>query len=180
MSCGCKRQYGCQTQCGCSLFKTVAPGGSLHVVKMIGDRFVPFQLTVRLGDSVKFINTNVGGDHTVTASPGNLIGPALDKVVAPQNGTFTQRFCDNGLWVYYSKFQATIDKFDQPIAPGPGDGELAEPTGLQGFGDVTVSPMDNSTAVICSEDCVNEESTLCCNYGTPMMGVICVLPRIIC
>ena len=179
MSCGCQKQCGCQNQC--NFFKQVAPGGSLHVVKIIGDRFVPFQLTVRLGDSVKFVNTNTGGDYSVTASPANLIGPApFDKLVPSQNGSITQRFCDNGLWVYYSKFQASIDKFDQPVAPGPGNSNNPSPSGLQGFADVTVSPMDNSTEVPCLEECFDGSSYLCCNYGTPMMGVICVLPRIIC
>ena len=176
MSCGCQKQCGCQ-----SIFKQVAPGGSLHIVRMIGDRFVPFQLTIRLGDSVKFINTNIDGDHSVTASPANLIGPTpFDKVIAPQNGSVTQRFCDNGLWVYYSKYQASIDKFDQPVAPGASNSVTPSPSGLQGFGDVTVSPLSNTTEVLCPEGCVDSSTALCCNYGTPMMGVICVLPRIIC
>lgn len=178
-NCGC----ACQSKHRCcqSLVNCCNPCGKVHTVTITGDRFVPFQLTIETGDSVQWINANEEDQHTVVANPTNLIGPKpFDKVVPADNGTIKQRFCTSGLWNYHCKYHATLDKFHQPIAPGPGSDLPATPHGVQGFGDVLVSPMNNSTTFQCPDGCAVSEGALCCNFGTPMMGMICVLPRKCC
>jgi hypothetical protein len=66
----------------------------------------------------------------------------VDHVISGEGGTFVLSFDHPGIFVYYCRFHATLDEFNQPKAPGP-DGGIQDPDG---------------------------------NYGTPMSGVITVLP----
>jgi len=142
---------------GGTLSRAEARGPKVHKQVIIPgeDRFTPFGLTIRSGDSVKWINTDTD-DHTVvsndffnTANPQgiNIVIPGTDNNNG-QPGTLTLQFDKPGLWAYYCRFHAELDGDHQPVAPGP-DG------GIQGgssFGSAT-------------------------NYGTPMNGVITVLPK---
>jgi plastocyanin len=168
MSC-CSHQHECQRDCD-------SPCARLHTVQIVDNHFVPYQLTIRTGDSIEWVNADTGA-HTVVSNPGNEIGPRnFDKVVWP-NGRIRQRFCHQGLWTYYCKYDATLDKYAQPIAPGPGAGIVATPSGLQGFGDVNNSLMSNATVFACPSGCAVTQGAICCNFGTPMSGIVCVLPR---
>ena len=114
------------------------------------DRFTPFALTIRAGDSVKWINQDTD-DHTVvsndffnTANPDgvNIVIPGTDNNHG-KPGTLTLHFDRPGLWTYYCRFHSHLDADHQPVAPGP-DGGIQDGGG---------------------------------NFGTPMNGVITVLPR---
>ena len=127
------------------------------------DRFTPFALTIRAGDTVEWVN-NDSDDHTVVSDDAvNTAGPNHIDVVIPGTGGLTRpaaepfqiTFHDPGLWVYYCRFHSHLDEFHQPNAPGP-DG------GIQGEKDPTKC---------------DPAGTDSCNFGTPMMGVITVLPR---
>ena len=61
----------------------------------------------------------------------------------PPDGNVTLRFNQPGTFVYYCRFHAKLDTFNQPVAPGP-DGGIQDASG---------------------------------NFGTPMSGVVTVLPR---
>jgi plastocyanin len=127
------------------------------------DRFTPFALTIRAGDTVEWVN-NDSDDHTIVSDDAvNTAGPNHVDVVIPGTGVsgrpaadpFRITFHDSGQWVYYCRFHSHLDEFNQPNAPGP-DG------GIQGEKDPTMcDPAGTDT----------------CNFGTPMMGVITVLPR---
>jgi plastocyanin len=108
------------------------------------DRFIPFALTIRAGDAVKWTN-NDGDDHTVVADNAfDTTGHnGTNRLIKANGGDFTLRFNRPGTFVYYCRFHARLDDFKQPVAPGP-DGGVQDSNG---------------------------------NFGTPMSGVVTVLPR---
>jgi plastocyanin len=114
------------------------------------DRFTPFGITIRQGDTVKWINRDTD-DHTVVSDDFfNTAGHNGTDVLLlgtdnnnGQPGTFTLRFNRAGQFVYYCRFHSHLDGDHQPVAPGP-DGGIQDPNG---------------------------------NFGTAMMGVITVLPE---
>jgi len=113
------------------------------------DRFAPFALTIRAGDTIEWINNDTD-DHTVVSDDvfntaghnhtDQLLPGTLSNSGNP--GTFRLRFTHAGTFVYYCRFHAHLDSANQPVAPGP-DGGIQDSNG---------------------------------NFGTPMMGVITVLP----
>jgi plastocyanin len=126
------------------------------------DRFTPFALLIHAGDTVEWVNNDTD-DHTVVSDDAvNSVGPHNINVVLPgtdSNGgepapPFKITFQRAGQWIYYCRFHSHLDEFHQPNAPGP-DG------GIQGEKDPTsCDPAGKDT----------------CNFGTPMMGVITILP----
>jgi plastocyanin len=108
------------------------------------DRFTPFALTIHAGDTVKWTN-NDGDDHTVVSDAAfDTTGhQGTNELLTANGGTLTLRFNHPGTFVYYCRFHAKLDEFNQPIAPGP-EGGIQDANG---------------------------------NFGTPMSGVITVLPR---
>jgi plastocyanin len=122
---------------------------TVEVVVPGQDRFTPFAVTIRAGQRVEWINRDTD-DHTVVsdarfdsadhAKIDHLL-PGTDSNHG-QPGTFELRFDKPGTFVYYCRFHAHLDAFNQPIAPGPRGG-IQDSKG---------------------------------NFGTPMMGVITVLP----
>lgn len=107
------------------------------------DRFTPFALTIRAGDSVRWVNNDTD-DHTVVSDDAFVTTGkrGTDSLISP-GAKFVLRFNRPGTFVYYCRFHAHLDSFNQPVAPGP-DGGIQDANG---------------------------------NFGTPMSGVITVLPR---
>jgi hypothetical protein len=109
------------------------------------DRFLPFTLTIRAGESVEWVNNDTD-DHTVVSNDAfNTAGHQGLNVILPgtdsnggQPGTLTLHFTHPGTFAYYCRFHSHLDEDNQPVAPGP-DGGIQDP---------------NS------------------NFGTPMMGEI--------
>jgi plastocyanin len=112
------------------------------------DKFVPFHLTVRAGDTVTWVNNDTD-DHTVVSDDAfNDAGhTGLNQLVpgtvanGGKPGMFTLRLDHAGTFVYYCRFHAQLDADNQPVAPGP-DGGIQDTNG---------------------------------NFGTPMSGVITVV-----
>jgi plastocyanin len=107
------------------------------------DRFVPFALTVRVGDSVRWVN-NDEDDHTVVSdNPFDTSGhKGTDRLLSADGGTTTLRFDHPGMFVYYCRFHARLDAFNQPVAPGP-DGGIEDAHGNFGTpmsGVITILP----------------------------------------
>jgi plastocyanin len=127
------------------------------------DRFTPFALTIRAGDSVMWTNTDTD-DHTVVSNDAfNTAGNQGTDMLIPGTdsnggvpGTFTLHFSHPGTFVYYCKFHAQLDADNQPTAPGPRGG-------IQN----TKDPSKCDPAAAATETC---------NFGTPMNGIITVLP----
>jgi plastocyanin len=131
------------------------------------DRFTPFNLIIRAGDSVEWVNQD-SDDHTVVSDDVLNKGTgsksrAIDQVVKGtdnndgQPGTLRLRFKRPGTFVYHCRFHAHVDDSNQPVAPGPG-GDPANPTasGITGNdGNIPNTPVGN--------------------LGTPMMGIITVV-----
>ena len=46
----------------------------------------------------------------------------MDQLLPANGGTLTLRFNHPGVFVYYCRFHAMLDAFNQPIAPGPEGG----------------------------------------------------------
>ncbi|MEP6769475.1 MAG: plastocyanin/azurin family copper-binding protein [Acidobacteriota bacterium] len=112
------------------------------------DRFTPFGLTIRSGESVTWVNTDAD-DHTVVSDDFfNTAGHNGTDVLilgtdnnGGKPGTFSLHFSRPGTFVYYCRFHAHLDDAHQPAAPGPRGG-IKDPNG---------------------------------NFGTPMMGIVTVL-----
>ena len=115
------------------------------------DRFVPYAMTIRAGDTVVWQNTDTD-NHTVVSDDAfttsdnkgtNQVIPGTDNNPQHKPGTLTLKFKKPGVFVYYCRFHSKLDSFNQPVAPGP-DGGIQDPQSG--------------------------------NFGTPMTGVIVVLP----
>jgi len=150
--------------CGCALLFGTATHSwgkdKSHLHRMVvvpqEDRFTPFAITIRSGDTVEWVNMDTD-DHTVVSDDFfNTAGHQGTNVLLQgtdsnggQPGKFRLQFQRPGTFVYYCRFHAHLDHEHQPIAPGSKGGIQSDFTGE--FGTVTG------------------------NYGTPMAGVITVL-----
>src|SRR5262249_39138344 len=125
------------------------------------DRFTPFALTISVGDTVDWMNDDTD-DHTVVSDDAvNNVGPTgIDHLLPGTDsnggvpGMFSITFHDPGQWVYFCRFHAHLDNFNQPNSPGP----------LGGIQNEKDPPF------------CDPAGTDTCNFGTPMMGVITILP----
>jgi plastocyanin len=107
-----------------------APRHPRHVVTIPDtDKFVPFQMTVHVGDRVTWINSDTD-DHTIVSDRAfNTAGHSrLDVLIKGTDankgrpGVFSLRFDHPGTFVYYCRFHAHLDSDAQPVAPGPRGG----------------------------------------------------------
>jgi len=135
------------------------------------DRFKPYSLTISVGDTVEWVNNDTD-DHTVVSDDFfNTVGKKLKKTnhLVPgtdnnhgQPGKFRLRFDQPGTFVYYCRFHSHLDGFKQPVAPGPGEDEKHPiASGIQG----------NTGGIPFPPGLMPDD-----NFGTPMTGVITVLP----
>ena|ERR1700730_9869530 len=87
------------------------------------DRFTPFAITIRVGQTVEWVNTDAD-DHTVVSDDAfNTAGHRGVNVILPANGgTFRLTFKHPGVFPFYCRFHAMLDAHNQPIAPGPNGG----------------------------------------------------------
>jgi plastocyanin len=109
------------------------------------DRFTPFAITVRVGQTVEWVNNDTD-DHTVVSDDAfNTAGHRGVNVILPANGgTFRLKFKHPGVFPFYCRFHAMLDADNQPKAPGP-DGGIQDPDG--NFG----TPM-NGVVTVLGED----------------------------
>src|SRR5467141_533806 len=109
------------------------------------DRFTPFAITVRVGQTVVWIN-NDGDDHTVVSDDAfKTAGHRGTNVLLKANGgTFVLTFKHPGVFPFYCRFHAVLDAANQPKAPGP-EGGIQDPNG--NFG----TPM-NGVVTVLAED----------------------------
>jgi plastocyanin len=125
------------------------PASPRHTVTVPeADKFTPFLLTVRVGDTVKWVNNDTD-DHTIVSdNTFNSAGhTGLDHLLPGTDsnggkpGIFELEFHHAGVFVYFCRFHSHLDMDNQPVAPGP-DGGIQDANG---------------------------------NFGTPMMGIIKVM-----
>jgi len=93
------------------------------------DQFIPFAVTIHVGDSIKWVNNDTD-DHTIVAvskftttdhkSVNHLILGTDNN--AGQPGVYTLKFNVEGRFVYHCRFHSTLNSHKQPIAPGPRGG----------------------------------------------------------
>ena len=109
------------------------------------DRFIPFAITVRVGQPVVWVN-NDADDHTVVSDDAfNTAGHRGTNVVLPANGgQFTLVFKHPGVFPFYCRFHSMLDADNQPKAPGP-DGGIQDSNGNYG------TPM-NGVITVLGED----------------------------
>ncbi len=95
-----------------------------HVVSVPGDRFVPFALTVTVGDTVTWQNTDTD-PHTVETVPGQAPAP-IDLTLDPgSSGSFT--FTVPGVYHYYCSAHASLDSKTGQVGALPSVDNPAEP-----------------------------------------------------
>jgi plastocyanin len=118
-------------------------GGAVRNVRVPeADRFVPFAVTIHVGDAVKWTNGDEDDHAVVSIDPFTTAGhKGTDQIIDADGGTFMLRFSHPGVFVYYCRFHAQLDAFNQPIAPGP-DG------GIQGENGNYGTPMSGSITVV--------------------------------
>jgi plastocyanin len=106
------------------------------------DRFIPFAITVRVGQPVVWIN-NDADDHTVVSDDAfNTAGHRGTNVLLKANGgKFVLVFKHPGVFPFYCRFHAMLDAENQPKAPGP-DGGIQDPNGNYG------TPMNGVITVV--------------------------------
>ena len=86
------------------------------------DRFTPFAVTIRAGDSVRWVN-NDADDHTVVSDDAfNTAGHRGTNQLLASGRAIVLRFNHPGTFVYYCRFHAHLDGANQPVAPGPEGG----------------------------------------------------------
>jgi plastocyanin len=125
-----------------------AHGGGGKTVRQVTvppeDRFTPYAVTIHAGDTVKWVNTDED-DHSVVSDDAfnSTDNKGTNQILPADGGTLKLRFKHPGTFVYYCRFHAHLDAFNQPVAPGP-DGGIQDANG---------------------------------NFGTPMTGVVTVLPK---
>jgi plastocyanin len=106
------------------------------------DRFTPFAITVRVGQTVQWVN-NDSDDHTVVSIDAlNTAGHrGASAILKANGGILNLTFNHAGVFPFYCAFHATLDASDQPKAPGP-DGGIQDPDG--NFG----TPMNGVITVV--------------------------------
>ena len=111
------------------------------------DKFVPYHITVRIGDTVTWVNNDTDNHSVVSDDMFNTEGhKGVNRVIPGTDnnggrpGSLTLRFTHLGTFVYYCRFHAHLDADAQPVAPGP-DGGIQDANG---------------------------------NFGTPMTGIVSV------
>jgi plastocyanin len=112
------------------------------------DKFTPYHITIRVGDTVTWVNNDTDDHSVVSDDMFNTEGHEGVNHVIPgtdnnggQSGMFTLRFTHLGTFVYYCRFHSHLDADAQPVAPGP-DGGIQDANG---------------------------------NFGTPMTGIVSVV-----
>jgi plastocyanin len=79
--------------------------GTVHEIGMQNDRFMPANMTIRAGDTVRWTN---GEDelHTVTSGPGSNdpnAGALFDEQLPDQGSSFAFRFQTAGTYPYFCR-----------------------------------------------------------------------------
>ena len=106
------------------------------------DRFTPFAITIRVGQTVEWVNNDTD-DHTVVSDDAfNTAGHRGAMALLKANGgTLRLTFNHPGTFPFYCAFHAHLDAENQPVAPGP-DGGIQDPNG--NFG----TPMSGVVTVV--------------------------------
>ena len=93
------------------------------------DRFTPFAITIRVGQTVQWVNNDTDAHTVVSDDAFNTAGHRGTNVLLPANGgTFSLRFRHSGTFPFYCRFHAMLDQSNQPKAPGP-DGGIQDQNG---------------------------------------------------
>lgn len=106
------------------------------------DRFVPFAVTVHVGQKVKWVNQDTDSHYVVSNDAFNTAGHKGVSHLLPAGQTFSLTFRRVGVFPFYCLLHSMLDADNQPKAPGP-DGGIQDPDGNFGTpmnGVVTVIP----------------------------------------
>jgi plastocyanin len=122
--------------------QTVQTTAARQIIVPDEDRFTPFAITIRVGQTVEWVNNDTD-DHTVVSNDAfNTAGHRGAKALLKANGgTLRLTFNHPGVFPFYCAFHSQLDADNQPIAPGP-DGGIQDPNG--NFG----TPMNGVITVI--------------------------------
>lgn len=123
----------------------MAQAASPHALQIIvpgEDRFTPFAITIRVGQTVQWVN-NDSDDHCVVSNDAfNTAGHRGVAQVLPANGgKLSLTFRRAGSFPFYCCLHSRLDGDNQPVAPGP-DGGIQDQNGNYG------TPMNGIITVI--------------------------------
>jgi plastocyanin len=106
------------------------------------DRFSPYAVTVRVGQTVQFVNNDSDDHLVISVDAFNTAGHrGAHALLKGNGGTLNLTFNHAGVFPFYCGFHAMLDSHNQPIAPGP-DGGIQDPNG--NFG----TPMNGVITVV--------------------------------
>ena len=119
-----------------------SPGNVTQITIPDEDRFVPYAITIHVGDGVRWVNTD-SDDHTLVSNDRyNTAGHhGINVVLKANGGSFMLKFDHAGVFPFYCRFHSMLDKVQQPIAPGP-EGGIQDANG--NFG----TPMNGVVTVV--------------------------------
>jgi plastocyanin len=120
-------------------------GTARQIIVPDEDRFTPFAITVRVGQTVQWVNNDTD-DHTVVSDDAfNTAGHrGVNMLLKANGGTVSLKFNHPGVFPFYCRFHATLDADNQPKAPGP-DGGIQDQNG--NFG----TPMNGVVTVLAND-----------------------------
>ena len=106
------------------------------------DRFSPYAVTVRVGQTVQFVNNDSDDHLVISVDAFNTAGHrGAHALLKGNGGTLNLTFNHAGVFPFYCGFHAMLDSHNQPVAPGP-DGGIQDPNG--NFG----TPMNGVITVV--------------------------------
>ena len=106
------------------------------------DRFSPYAVTVRVGQTVQFVNNDSDDHLVISVDAFNTAGHrGAHALLKGNGGTLNITFNHAGVFPFYCGFHARLDSNNQPVAPGP-DGGIQDPNG--NFG----TPMNGVITVV--------------------------------
>ena len=110
------------------------------------DRFVPFAITVKVGQKVTWVNNDSENHYVVSNDAFNTAGHrGVNQVVAGNGGKFSLTFKHAGVFPFYCSLHSMLDAANQSKAPGPFGG-IQDSNGNYG------TPMSGVVTVITGTD----------------------------
>jgi len=83
------------------------------------DRFVPYAVTIHVGDTIRWVNNDTDAHYVVSNDAFNNSGHRGVNTLLQPGKALSLKFQKPGVFPFYCSFHAKLDAHNQPIAPGP-------------------------------------------------------------
>jgi plastocyanin len=110
------------------------------------DRFLPFAITIRVGQKVTWVNNDTENHYVVSNDAFNTAGHrGVNQVITGNGGKFSLTFKHAGVFPFYCSLHSALDADNQSKAPGPFGG-IQDSNGNYG------TPMSGVVTVVSGTD----------------------------